>query len=59
MTRKALTTKDKVWTDHTGLAIPVTRISATERLQEKHAHTLLAEAQALEARIAAFKEHVA
>lgn len=59
MTRKALTTKDKIWTDHTGLAIPVTRISATERLQEKHAHTLLAEAQALEARIVAFKERVA
>lgn len=57
--RKALTTKDKLWTDHTGLSIPVTRISAIERLQERHAHTLLAKAQRLEADIVAFKAEVA
>lgn len=58
MTRKALTTKDKIWTDHTGLAIPYTRTSGVERLQERHAATLLAEAQKLEAQIVQMKERV-
>lgn len=59
MERKAYTSKDKLWTDHTGLPIPYTRTSAVERLQERHAATLLNEAKKLEAQIAAFKEKVA
>lgn len=57
--RKAYTSKDKLWTDHTGLPIPYTRTSGIERLQERHAHSLLAEAKKLEAAISAFKEKVA
>lgn len=56
---KQNTSKDKLWKDHTGLPIPYTRTSAVERLQERHSHTLLAEAKRLEAQIAAFKEKVA
>ncbi len=58
-TRKPLTAKDKQWTDHSGISIPYTRTTAVERLQERHAHTLLAEARKLEEQIAAFKEKVA
>lgn len=58
-TRKPYTAKDKLWTDHAGVQIPYTRTTALERLQERNAHILLAEARKLEAQIAAFKERVA
>jgi len=57
--RKAYTSKDKLWTDHSGLPIPYNRTNAMERLQERHAATLLAEARRLEQQISTMKERVA
>lgn len=52
------TPKDKVWKDAKGDPVPYNRTTALERLQERNAHKLLAEAQRVEKALLALKELV-
>lgn len=58
MTPTQQTPKDKVWKDAKGDPIPYTRTTALERLQERNAHKLLAEALRVEKALLSLKELV-
>jgi hypothetical protein len=53
---KQQTPADKVWTDAKGTTIPYNRTTALERLQERNAHKVLAEAIKAQAALTSLKE---
>lgn len=52
------TSKNKMWVDESGMEIPFSRTTKSERLRERSAHSLLSDAQKLNSQLAAFKEKV-
>lgn len=53
------TSKDKVWIDETGTAIPFNRTHQIERLKEKKAFSLYKKAVAINKELSDFKSHMA
>ena len=52
------TSKDKLWTDEAGIAIPFNRTTPAERLKERKAASIVAEAQKINCQLTDFKEKV-
>ncbi|WP_136464920.1 DUF3164 family protein [Flagellimonas onchidii] len=55
----AQTSKDKLWLDESGQAVPYNRTTKAERLMERQSYRLLKQAQGLNKRLADFKNEVA
>lgn len=54
----AQSSKDKLWKDETGFALPYNRLTPVEKLQERYATSLINKAIGMNAKLTAFKESI-